>query len=279
MRCHEIQERLNCLTVAERAADADVVAHLEQCQGCCQFAEALEKFDERVAGQLNSLPVPAGLADRLIEAMQAEVDQNSSPVASIPLAAVNASSVDIHESASATARWNVKRFVMQASTVAVAIAIIFMVSRVFVPEPVVGTLDYSVAKAELRELLQGADEASWRQFDSFDRVQFTTERLDIAVRNWSLSEPVGIDLGLDEAHDAAAFRFAYQPEGRSGWQGTLVVLPTEKFEATPTELFPSPSSGRQVLEWQSEDGQLTYLCYVESGSAEALAKSMFGTIS
>lgn len=261
MNCQTLRERLDCMTAKERAVDVEVASHLDGCSDCRQFLTATKNFDQRVSSVLKTVPMAEDFLDRLLASVEEEVSSEPPPIAK--------------RMRRSKAFVIVNRIVVTG----LAIAVIFAVSSLWTPDHVDSQLDYAVAKSELTQKFFHITDNDWSDLAAFDHTGFKIGRLDSAVRKWNLSEPVGLDLSNDVAHDVAAYQFTYKRSPRLKWSGTLLILPTEKFTGTPQESLPGSSSGMQILEWQSADGTLTYLCFVEEGSADELAGAMFGSIS
>ena len=261
MNCQTFRQRLDCLTAKQRAVDVEVASHLDGCSDCRQFLAATDRFDQRVSSVLKTVPMAEDFLDRLLTVV--EEDSSAEP---LPIAK------RIRHSRAFTI---VNRLIVTG----LAIAVIFAASSLWSPDPVESQFDYAVAKSELTQKFFHITDNNWSDLAAFDYTGFQIGRLDSAVQKWSFSEPVGLDLGNDATHDVVAFQFSYEKSQRLKWSGTLLVLPTEKFNGTPQETLPGSSSGMQILEWQSADGSLTYLCFVEEGSADELAGTMFGSIS
>lgn len=254
------------MTAQERAADGEVAAHLETCADCREFVASIKKFDQQFSSVLQSVPVADDLLSRLLKEVDSDV--------ATPL--TMGAEPDI--AAKVGKRHRLVTF-SRAIVAGLAVAVIVAVSGVWNSVPDDTTFDYAVARSTLTEKFYRIPASEWSQFAPFDHASFDVDRLDRVVRNWSLSQPVGWDLGNDAGHDVAAFQFVYERSSRRKWSGTLLVLPTRQYTGTPQESLPTSSSSSQVLEWQSADGTLTYLCFVEKGSAEELKEAMFGSIS
>lgn len=247
MNCNIFRERLDQMTAQERAADAEVATHLSSCSACQQFASQIEKFDQRVCSQLHRVQVPEGLLERLLSQANEELKDTSA----------NAPTVKTANKARLGRSFTT---ISRVLSVGLAIALLLTVSLFWSPPNTETPFDYAVAKSELSEKFSHADDQSWTMLSAFDQSEFQIDRLDSVVLKWTLSEPVGVDLGNSSAHDVAAFQFAYQRSAHQKWSGTLIVLPSSKFNGFPAESLPDPSSGVQMLEWSSSDGKLTYLC-------------------
>ncbi|QDT33479.1 anti-sigma factor family protein [Thalassoglobus polymorphus] len=264
--CKTTREYLDSMTAQERAVNGEVASHLESCPDCQLFAEQLELFDHKVSSLLQAVPVPDGLQERLLSSLsQFESAEQDEQVNILKLP------VQSHRSQ----RWTI----LQRSLIGtVAAVLIVAISLIWTqPEPT-STLNYADAKSTLQKTFSKIDASNWNRLAAFDQQEFQIKHLDRPLRRWTLSEPVGMDLGKSAAHDAAAYQFSYQIQDGPKWSGTLVVLPTAQFSETPKQTEPESSSGMQILEWQSTDGTLTYLVFVDQGSADELANVMFSAI-
>ncbi len=263
--CQTTRERLECFTAQERANDGEVASHLEGCSDCNRFSEHLlsgraAQFDNKVASALRDVSIPAGLQDRLLAAIE---EEQSAKANILPIS-----------SQKPTVNPRGSRWMRVAQRLIGGVAAVLLVAMIMVwsqPDDV-PSLSYADAKSELSKQFEDIAPAAWDDLPEFDG-SFPTSRLDSTIRGWELSEAVGVDLGQDAAHDVAAFHFEFKK-----WSGTLIVLQTEQFNGTPTRTSPGSSSGRQIVEWQSPDGKLTYLCFVDEGSAGQLVEAMSGNI-
>lgn len=256
--CHTTRVRLDVLSKQEVDAEQDVCAHLASCGECQRYAEQLRAFDARVTALLLDVPLPVGLQDRLSAAIED--------------ATVSVEPAQRLSESPSVNRLNFSRRHLGRLFIAGMLAVVVVaISMIWTQPESPSTFNYAEAKLQLRGIFSQMDDEQWESLSSFDRKRFQIDRLDSALRQWDLSEvPVGINLDEKGPQDAAAYRFAYQQ-----WSGILVVLPTELFHGAPAQTSPRASSGRSVLEWQSPDGTLTYLCFVKDGAANQLAEAMF----
>lgn len=261
--CHTTRVRLDILSTQalsrqEGDAELEVSEHLASCAECQRYAEQLREFDARVTALLLDVPLPGGLQDRLLAAIEEATVCEEPAQRRSESRSVNRSNFS---------RRRLGRLVMAGMLAVVVVAI----SMIWTQPESPSTFNYAEAKSQLRDTFSQMDDQEWESLSSFDRQSFQVDRLDSALRQWDLSEvPVGINLDEKGSHDVAAYRFAYQQ-----WSGILVVLPTELFHGAPAQISPRAASGRSVLEWQSPDGTLTYLCFVKDGAADQLAEAMF----
>lgn len=252
--CQTVRHLLDCLAAPERAVDEGVVGHLANCPDCQKFADRRQAFDRRVSSQLKAVPIPVGLLEKLLTETAADFPQRVT--------------------ASGSRKSIFSGRLNRMTAVSVLAGLLLMAFMLVVSQPdSIAKLDYAESKIQLIRQLSQLDAADWNSLPAFDGSQIQLGRLDSVLNKWSLSDPIGLDLGRGPEHEVAVFDFSFQK-----WSGKLVVLPSEFFEGVPQQELPDSSSGLQVLEWHPAGSTLTYLCFVELGSAEELSQMMFGAI-
>lgn len=264
--CQTILQQLAGLSAEERACDADVVEHLARCPTCQEQAAAWDDFDSLLRSRITDVEVPKQLESELIKLVAAATDQH--PASVIAPQARGLAPGPIAATSQTQSRWKIWGAV---TATVMTVCLLALFSALHAPQQS-QPLDYHAVRSEISQQFFRAD-VTWEQYHEFDN-SFPVEQLDRSLRKWRLSPAVGVDLGNSDAHDAAVFRFDYRH-----WKGVLVVVPTEATKQAPSETIPVASSSRRVLEWRSADGELSYLCYVETGSAMQLVQATFGSMS
>lgn len=275
MDCRTARQLLDCLHtgtagsvelvhLTNDAADAsheELSDHLDHCPACRHVLEEREHFDRRLFSMLMSSPVPPGLEERLLSAIETELPQSEPlPATAPPFASA--------DSPRAPGRKKKARL----WTTLVTTACLLILGTVWWTRPRTDELlSYHGAGRLLAEHFLKADDA-WADLEQFDgNFDLGTYQVDLGL--FELSPAHGIDLGGGRSQDAAVFEF-----GLKNWKGIITVLPSQHFTGLPDVGTSNVMAGHTVLQWRSSDGKLTYLCFVHRGSAAALAQELFGLL-
>lgn len=258
MDCRTARHFLDCLhdgsivpadeSIHETLSVGELADHLEHCHACQLVRDEWRHFDRRMFSMLMSSPLPPGLEQRLLDAVEAEIAP--------PLP-----SVHIHR------RTFLSRWKMLTGIAALLLAAGSWWAW-HVQEP---PLNYTGAGQLLAARFLKSD-AGWQDLDKFDG-SFELGSYHNDLGQFQLSAAHGIDLGGGRGQDAAVFQF-----GLKNWGGIITVLPTQHFTGVPDISTPNVQSNRSILQWRSSDGKLTYICFVHRGSAAALAHEIFGLL-
>jgi len=230
----------------------DLANHLERCSACRQLADEIRDFDRRMSSLFPAIPIPAGLEDRLLEAVDQEFTSRRLPQESPP--------------ASPRKRRSWKIMAVTTALVMLSLGVVW-----WMQPSSDELLNYHGAGQLLVERFLKPTSA-WEELDPFDgNFDLGSSQTDLGL--FQLSSPHGIDLGGGRSQDAAVFEF-----GLKSWKGIITVLPSQHFTGLPDMGSSNVRAGRSVLQWRSSDGKLTYLCFVHRGSAAELALELFGLL-
>jgi hypothetical protein len=248
MDCGTIRQQLDAIRPdSDDRSDAglrEASAHLDRCSHCREVFEARQEFDREVGRQMRDVPLPEGLKERLLAALQAAppVSPGSrEPAARRP-----------------SRRRPLRAWPLVAAGLLAAVALGWAVLR-----PGETPLSLEAARTTVAE--QMANE----RLDPFDGS------FDATVNpTWSgllklTPECRGIDVNGSGRHDAAVYGFSARV-GHRPLKGTLVVFATGRISNPPVEsapissnVFYSPQPGVVCLV-----GNQVYLCYVEGDRSD-----------
>ena len=242
--CETTLKELDCRPDADlESANATVVEHVRSCERCQQIVRERRAFDAQLKRQLSAVPIPKGLEDRLLKAL----DRSTPPPSSQPTRTVRR-----------VLRWSI--------TLASAAAVIVAVLWLSPSNEQQTQLAYQAVESKL--LQAGASIPSWPAFDE----SFNIEKLDYGLWARRSGRLHGIDLNADVEHDAAGFRF----QTPSGGTGIVFVFPSDRVTDPPQNTLPSSGSRNRTLSWTDPASDLTYICQIERGDPEDVLKDLFG---
>lgn len=221
-------------------------AHVDACASCAEVVEFRREFDRQAGHVIRETPIPAGLKERLLAA----VELSAQPVAASAVQSPNRPS---------------RRKVLIATGSAATLLIAAGVAWFFghgAPTPL--AMDEVQAYFDSR-IAGGASLADLSAFDgSFDATIQDGRWADLIT-----GQPVGADIDEDGRHDAALYQF------RTGF---LVVMQPGRIPDGPQaeSAVSAQPSYRPVpnVAW-TLDGQV-YLCYVEQGGPAGLKAVLDG---
>lgn len=223
-------------------------AHLADCARCRTLVANREEMDRAIAAVCRDVPVPAGLENRLLDAVQAELASNSVP----------APDDKPHRSKSP------RRF-RQISVIAASLLCLMFGGWYWI--------DYSTVS------LNKVTQAASQQLDSqvagplfsgaFEPQQSApTAAMDFSSLSWMddyrelFPQRTSLDIAISE--------FEFRSNGGRTIRGALIIAPAAKIWSSPTATSMSSAtpiyhSRFSAVSWR--DGDFVYVCIVQGGDA------------
>ncbi len=230
--------------------DESIKDHFENCEHCQRVSHNRLTFDRTLAIALVDVPIPMNLEDRLLAAVQFEQEQSAEKVSPLK-----------------TPKQSRSQLLIKVLAVLVPCLII---GAILLNSNFIGTakLDYQAKLVEsaIRVFAGDVTDQSASIFDE----SFTLDSIDSQLFRIRSSEIFGADLDTDGEQDIAGYRFSDRSV-----KGVLLVIPNHKLAETPIAQSPSSASSREYI-WTN--GKVTYFCYIETGSADALFDSLFSPV-
>jgi hypothetical protein len=218
--------------------------HLNCCEHCRRIVQDRMIFDDQIRSQIRTAPTPPDLDRLQSRVMQSLLDEFPAPVSTIRPFSRVISGIVIAASLLIGAGWLTWES-LRPRGIPYTQVVTALVSR-FVEDP----------RDDVARLVSFDGNFPLRHaFRQFHRLQ--------------LSEAHGIDLDGDELQDAAIFKFAIEH-----WRGILAVMPTRRMPGVPLGRTWVLVAGQPLLQWQSDDKKLTYLCFLQQGPMQGLADEL-----
>jgi hypothetical protein len=224
--------------------------HLFECEHCRITLRERKHFDERIRGQLRVAPLPRDLAHLQTTVLQAMAEQGLASSSNAANAACRPISrrrygIAIAVSLMIAASWLTWES-FRLPKIPYTTVVTTLVSR-FIDDP----------RDDVARLVSfDGNFPLWHAFPRFHHLR--------------LSEAHGVDLDGDNRQDAAIFNFAIERR-----RGILAVIPTRRMPGVPLGRTCVLVAGQQILQWQSDDGKLTHLCFLQQGSMQGLVDDLF----
>ena len=233
---------------------AGAVLHLEDCPGCIAALRERNARDERIGSMIRCVPVPAGLEQRLLNAVQSAAEA----------AASTGSRPEMVSPAAPPPQQKFSRRVwIRAAALTAAASLLVGTAAWLIVEQQLG----GVTVAELSDTAPLALEG----LPAFDK-SFTArlpERWTIS-RRLTIGPARGMSLSGERRHGAALYPFTVESAGSALTSGVLLVVPRRAIKSAPEPThFQAANvnyfSRSAAVSWQS-DG-LVYVCFVKNGEA------------
>ena len=233
----------------------EAVAHVEECSQCGALLSARDRFDGRVAEAMQDLPIPDGLKDRLLAAIESDSDPDA---------------LSDRVAAPRSKRSGWVWITTTAAAIMIALGGWYLRGPIATPVP----LDELFTQLEASLPPASAAEADDVR-DEFDQWFDATPADPVWRDAVAIASPLGLDLDGNAGDEAAAFRF--DARRVSGW---LVVLPREQVESPPDAAQPSHAyqryGPRTQVAWSR--GDHVYVCVLERGTMNDLLREFYGGV-
>jgi hypothetical protein len=246
---------------------AQALLHLEECPRCLEVVRDRRAADERIGHMIRDVPVPAGLEERLLDALRGPAAETSARVDGSDAATRPARVVPTR-----TPQRLSRRAWIRAGLVTAAASVLMGAAAWLVVEQQWGS---RVTIAELSETAPLSLEGLPRFDGSFEA---DLPHRWTSSRQLTLGSPRGFSLSGGERHGAALYPFSVRAAGSAFTTGVLLVIPAREVKLPPEQSYFQAAGvsyvGRSaVVAWQS-DG-FVYVCFVKNGeAAEMVARAL-----
>ncbi len=258
MNCHQAQQTLDASRFSQRDWDEpelrDAAQHASGCETCRQILEQREAWDRLIAQQMQSITIPEGLKERLLDELSSSaLACNARPAAEVSRRRV----------------W---------SLVSSSVLLLLACFGWWIYSHRMESLTLDDVYSQLhQQLVLTESPVTIERLPRFDQG-FDGQVHDLIWKEALTSEARGLDLDGRTGHDAAVYRFALGRRGSvAGW---LIVVGKDKLASPPPSSVPRRGSvrynPRTHFAWTV--GDQVYICILDHGGPDRVLREMFGGV-